>query len=181
MSVRLQRRAFCTTALAAVSASWAPLAIAQRGRSPRTLTWDDLVPKDWDPVALLKDKQQNIFDDTDPRAQKAMRQLRELWDAAPTVAALDAQLVRLPGYVVPLEYTEGELTELLLVPYFGACIHTPPPPANQIVHINLAKAQRVRSMETVWVSGTMRTKRGDSPWGKSGYTIERATLAPYER
>ena len=64
-----------------------------------------------------------------------MRQMRELWDNAPTNPKMDGARVRLPGYVVPLEEVKGELKEFLLVPYFGACIHSPPPPANQIVHV----------------------------------------------
>ncbi len=55
---------------------------------------------------------------------------------APVVKSLDGQQVKLPGYIVPLEVNEeGRTTEFLLVPYYGACIHVPPPPPNQIVHI----------------------------------------------
>jgi hypothetical protein len=54
---------------------------------------------------------------------------------------LDGQNIRLPGYIVPLEVSEeGRTTEFLLVPYFGACIHVPPPPSNQIVHVKSESA-----------------------------------------
>lgn len=60
---------------------------------------------------------------------------------APVVKALDGQNIRLPGYIVPLEVSEeGRTTEFLLVPYFGACIHVPPPPSNQIVHVKAKSA-----------------------------------------
>lgn len=41
---------------------------------------------------------------------------------------LDNQDVRIPGFVVPLEGDAKKITAFLLVPYFGACIHVPPPP-----------------------------------------------------
>ena len=48
---------------------------------------------------------------------------------------LDGRYVLLPGYVVPLEFSDSRIIEFLLVPWVGACIHKPPPPANQIVHV----------------------------------------------
>ncbi|HOB95556.1 MAG TPA: DUF3299 domain-containing protein, partial [Aquabacterium sp.] len=68
-----------------------------------------------------------------------------------------------------------------LVPYFGACIHTPPPPANQIVLVVPAKpAGGFRSMDTVWVSGVLRTVRNNSPMGSSGYRLEAALVERYK-
>ncbi|MEO8924216.1 MAG: DUF3299 domain-containing protein [Caldimonas sp.] len=72
-----------------------------------------------------------MLSDSSFEAQDALAQMRALWDVAPTVDDMNGVLVKLPGYVVPLEEVRGGLKEFLLVPYFGACIHTPPPPANQ--------------------------------------------------
>jgi hypothetical protein len=70
--------------------------------------------------------------------------------------------------------------EFLLVPYFGACIHSPPPPANQIVHVVPAKAaQGLRAMDVVWVIGRLQARRQDSYMGRSGYHMEAAKLEPY--
>jgi len=89
--------------------------------------------------------------------------------------------VRIPGFVVPLEDSKAGLKEFLLVPYFGACIHSPPPPANQIIHVlPRTPAKGVRSMDTVWVSGTLSTVRTDSYMGASGYRIEATEIAPYK-
>ncbi len=78
------------------------------------------------------------------------------------VKALDGKYVKLPGYIVPLESDEGgELNEFLLVPYFGACIHVPPPPPNQIVYVKLKKPFNLKSMaDPYWITGTITTK----PW-----------------
>ncbi|MBI3368016.1 MAG: DUF3299 domain-containing protein, partial [Burkholderiales bacterium] len=143
---------------------------------------DDLVPKDWDPMKGIKDR--NLFgalNDSDPKTQAMLQQMRESWDNAPTVAALEGTLIKLPGYLVPLDESKAGITEFLLVPYFGACIHTPPPPANQIVLVAPAKPlQGFQSMDTVWVSGRLRTTRSDSPMGASGYRLEAALIDRYK-
>ncbi|MCE8531574.1 DUF3299 domain-containing protein [Ruegeria pomeroyi] len=64
--------------------------------------------------------------------------------------------VRLPGYVLPLEFKGRKVVEFLLVPTVGACIHTPPPPANQIVHVVYPQGIEVNGLFTpVWITGTM--------------------------
>jgi hypothetical protein len=148
------------------------------------LRWDDLVPKGWDPMKGLKDKGiGNIaaLNDGDPKAAALMRELRETWDNAPAETQLDGTRIKLPGYLVPLEEGAAGHTEFLLVPYFGACIHTPPPPANQIVLVVPAKpAAGFRSMDTVWVSGTLKATRSNSPMGTSGYRLEGALVERYK-
>ena len=148
------------------------------------LRWDDLVPKGWDPLQGMKDKglsSMALLNDGDPKAMEAMRQLREAWDKAPTEPQLNGTRIKLPGYLVPLEEVAAGHTEFLLVPYFGACVHTPPPPANQIVLVVPAKpAAGFRSMDTVWVSGVLKTTRSDSAMGASGYRLEGAVVEPYK-
>jgi hypothetical protein len=148
--------------------------------SVRTIGWEVLVPADWDPMKDLKGLNLSILSDADPRAAAALTKLREAWDNAPINNAMIGQLVRLPGYLVPLEETKEGIKEFLLVPYFGACIHSPPPPANQIVHV-LPKtaAKGLRSMDTVWVTGVLAAVRTDSYMGVSGYRIEATQVAPY--
>ena len=148
------------------------------------LRWDDLVPKGWDPTKGFKDKGLGnlaALNDGDPKTQDLMRQMREFWDNAPTEASLDGTRIKLPGYLVPLEESAAGHTEFLLVPYFGACIHSPPPPANQIVLVVPAKpAAGYRSMDTVWVSGVLKATRTDSPMGSSGYRLESALVERYK-
>ena len=146
----------------------------------RTIGWEVLVPADWDPMKDLKGLNLSILSDADPRATAALAKLREAWDNAPINPAVVGQTVRLPGYLVPLEETKDGLKEFLLVPYFGACIHSPPPPANQIVHVlPKAPAKGLRSMDTVWVTGVLTGTRTDSYMGMSGYRIEATQVTPY--
>ena len=148
------------------------------------LRWDDLVPKGWDPMKGLRDKGVSnpaALLDGDPKTEALMSEMRQAWDNAPTEPSLNGSRVKLPGYLVPLEETAAGHTEFLLVPYFGACIHTPPPPANQIVLVVPAKpAAGFRSMDTVWVSGTIRTVRGNSAMGSTGYRIDAMLVERYK-
>ncbi len=69
---------------------------------------------------------------------------------------LDGKLVRLPGYLLPLEFNGKLVSEFLLVPWIGACIHTPPPPPNQIVHVKADKPfETAGAFDAVWVTGRM--------------------------
>ncbi len=145
----------------------------------RELRWDELVPKDWDPMKDLKGLQLGNLSDADPRATEMLKKLREVWDNAPANPALDGQAVRIPGYVVPLEESPEGLKEFLLVPYFGACIHSPPPPANQIIHVLPQTASKVRSMEPVWISGTLQREKTDSYMGAAGYRMRALKVEPY--
>lgn len=172
-----RRHLFCTAALSLVPA-WLPAALAAPFRE---IKWEELVPKDWDPLAEFKGQDMGAgLSDSDPKAQAMLKRLREIWDAAPTVGALDGQAVRLPGFVVPLDEAEAGLRSFLLVPYFGACIHTPPPPSNQIVHVvSKTPVKGLRSMDPVWVQGTLKTEKTDSAMGASSYRLDAAGVEPY--
>ena len=145
----------------------------------RELTWDDLMPPDWDPLKIFEGRGVEALNDGDPRAEALMRELREQWDQAPTRSELDGLRIRLPGYVVPLDMLGGDIREFLLVPYLGACIHTPPPPANQIIHAVSSKRHALQTMDAIWINGTLRVARSDTNVGVSGYRLDVHTLEPY--
>jgi hypothetical protein len=72
------------------------------------------------------------------------------------------------------------MKEFLLVPYFGACIHTPPPPANQIIDVKLRQPSKdVRMMDAIWVSGRLSRLRSSTAMGASGYAMEGVAVEPY--
>lgn len=182
-SVRILLALFAAASLAgAALAQPAPKPAAKGAAAApfRTITWDALVPPGWDPMKDFKPQELAALSDADPRAQEMMKRVREIWDAAPANPALAGQAVRIPGFVVPLEENKDGLKEFLLVPYFGACIHTPPPPANQIIHVLMkTPAKGVRSMDPVWISGTVSALRTDTAMGTSGYRIEALAVEPY--
>jgi hypothetical protein len=158
----------------------APAPARPAAGAPRTITWDALVPQGWDPFKEFKDLNFQMLDDGDPRAAAMLKKMRDVWDNAPVNTALVGQQVRIPGFIVPLEDSKDGLKEFLLVPYFGACIHSPPPPANQIVHVlPRSPAKGLRSMDAVWITGTLTTGRTDSYMGAAGYRIDAQGIAPY--
>jgi uncharacterized protein len=170
----LHRRPFIAALLAA------PLCALANDTAPKETLWEDLMPKDWDPMKEFNVGNAAVVQEGSVQERNLMRRMREVWDNAPTNPKMDGARVRLPGYVVPLEEVKGELKEFLLVPYFGACIHSPPPPANQIVHVTSALPLKGwRTMDAVWVNGTLQAARSDSAMGASAYLIHNPVVERY--
>ena len=106
-----------------------------------------------------------------------------------TNAKLDGQLVRMPGYALPLEHKDAGVKELLLVPYVGACIHVPPPPANQTVYVTLKDAYILENIyDPVWITGRLTIKSTNQSLslvdGTAGvdtaYVLDGLKIEPYE-
>lgn len=99
-----------------------------------------------------------------------------------TVADLDGLRVRMPGYVVPLDFDAKETyREFLLVPYQGACIHTPPPPPNQIVYVTSAKGVKIPDIwGAYWVEGVLSTARHENGIGSAAYTLTLTNFSAYK-
>ena len=148
---------------------------------PRTLTWEELMPSGWNPNSVFDHLTDQEFADlSDEDYQKLQRQAQDMVDNAPTVEELDGQRVRLPGFVLPLDYENAQLREFLLVPYFGACIHVPPPPANQIVHANLDTEFFTNELYTpVWVTGKLTIERQQTQLNEAGYAQSLAVQTGY--
>ncbi|MBQ0960257.1 DUF3299 domain-containing protein [Ideonella sp. 4Y11] len=152
-----------------------------QGSAPRTLAWSELVPKDWDPFKGQRNRDPAKVREGSANELAMMREMRTVWDNAPTRADLEGARIRLPGYVVPLDNQPGgKIGEFLLVPYFGACIHSPPPPANQIVHVRLKTPAVWHAMDTVWVTGALATERSNTDMGVSGYALAAELVEPYK-
>ncbi len=146
----------------------------------RTIGWEQLIPAGWDPYKDLKALNLDGLKDNDPKAEEALKKMRKMWDNAPINPLILGQSVRLPGYMVPLEDLPEGTKEFLLVPYFGACVHSPPPPANQIVHVVLDKpTKRFRLMDTLWVTGPLSATKTDSHMGVSSYRIDAKQVTPF--
>ena len=146
----------------------------------REVKWEELISPSWKPEEIVKSLNLDMMMDGDPRATAALERLRQAWDDAPANPALNGAAVKIAGFVVPLERDGDALREFLLVPYFGACIHVPPPPANQIVHVVMPKAiPNTATMEAVWVSGKLTLSKVRTHMGRSGYRLEAARVEPY--
>lgn len=147
----------------------------------RVLSWEDLLPGD----ASVSMQPQ----DAPPRGGGWFLhdESAEVGPALPAYSAgvvedLNGTRVALPGFIVPLELAgQGRVTEFLLVPYYGACIHYPPPPPNQIVHVTLPKPVEIGSIWVpVWVAGEIRTESRESDMGNASYTMLAEHMEDYE-
>lgn len=158
-------------------------------KEPREIEWEELMPPGY--VDSLFDSTINNFsatdsidfDDDSEEGQAAYEELKSQLSSAPIVPELNNQLIKIPGFIVPLDFDfEWEtFSTFLLVPYFGACIHVPPPPSNQVIHIQSDKPLDQDLLDyAVWVTGTLTTKTVHSEEASAGYSINDATLEIYE-
>jgi len=146
----------------------------------REVAWESLIPKDWDAMAPFKGLQLDQLDDNDPRAAQALWKAKKYWRDAPVDQSVEGSAIRIPGFIVSLDREGEALKEFLLVPYFGACIHVPPPPANQIIHVRSSKAVKdLRTMDAVWISGVIKIDRSDTSMGAAGYSMTAVKVTPY--
>jgi hypothetical protein len=158
----------------------APAANARRA-APRSLEWEDLVPSSYRPEELLAGMGDIAgLEDTDPRAIALLAQLRKAHDEAPVVVALHGTYVRMPGYAIPLDQANGRTYTFLLVPFYGACIHEPPPPANQIVYVAVPGGTVIHNaFDVVWATGEMSARRTGTRLATAGYGIRADKVEPY--
>lgn len=98
------------------------------------------------------------------------------------VLQLAGKRVSIPGFMVPLEDDLDHVTEFLLVPYAGACIHVPPPPPNQIVYVKMNKSNvvQVTFTDPILVTGTLQISTVQSPYGAVSYDLSGESVTPYQ-
>jgi uncharacterized protein len=133
--------------------------------------WLDLMPKD--EVEALKNAQGLPLDHTAKGEQIGSYR---------TMPGLNNTKIRLAGYVVPVEQTDdGQMTEFFFVPYFGACIHVPPPPPNNIVYVKMATPIPAADMfNAYWLEGTIKTERLSNDIAATAYVMTGDSLKLYE-
>lgn len=146
----------------------------------RTLKWQDMIPVDAAPLpppTVLHDLNQLA----DILAEETGSAAEQQYPNAPVVAELHGLRVKLPGYIVPLTIDDNSrITEFLLVPYFGACIHVPPPPSNQIVYVHSEGGVAMGDMwQPYWLEGRLKVESFDSDMGTTGYSAEAEQVYRY--
>ena len=93
----------------------------------------------------------------------------------------NGKTVRLPGFMVPIDYTGAEVTAFILVPYFGACVHVPPPPPNQLVFVTTEKPYESNGLfEAVNVTGIIDTDPTSTRLAEIGYSLSADRVENYE-
>ena len=175
-----------------ILASVQPL-LADAKTEYQTIEWVQLMPAD-DLEALMNPPEAllNVADgsemDTldnlnslgadDPNAERFYQALK----SAEVVEAFNEKSIRLPGFVVPLAIDENNLvTEFFIVPYFGACLHLPPPPPNQIIFAKVTEGFELDSLyNPFWFEGQLMIEQNENDLGTSAYTLKLDSLYLYE-
>jgi uncharacterized protein len=174
-----------------------PSATAEPSQVPQITTykeieWPDLMPKeDLDALMNPPDYLDEISDGssadkldsnlkvnttkTETPYQKALVSTR-------VIAEFNQQKIRIPGYIVPLEFNDQQIvTQFLLVPFFGACIHLPPPPPNQIILATFPKGVNAEDLsDAFFVEGTLQTELKENEMATSAYSMTVDNILPYE-
>lgn len=138
---------------------------------PLKLDWIDLVPEN----------ERKMFDGvgmpaTDHTGGAALQS--KIGNVRPE---LNGSKVKIPGFVIPLEGDANTVTEFLLVPYFGACIHVPPPPPNQIIYVKFPKGAPVQELwDVIYVVGTLKTETIEHELAETAYVIDGSAIEAYD-
>jgi hypothetical protein len=136
------------------------------------LDWDDLLPEDQTTIPsalrglLEHDENAPLFSE-----QPASTGVRADWNG---------QIVRLPGFIVPIDYSGTGITAFILVPYVGACVHVPPPPANQLVFVTTPTPYESKGLfEPVNVIGMFGVSSISTQLADIGYALSADRIEPY--
>ncbi|MEH6525371.1 MAG: DUF3299 domain-containing protein [Sneathiella sp.] len=147
----------------------------------RKISWDDLyLPPPQDVTMQMK-----VLRDGDLADTLSNEELQSRWEALeeqayPVVEEMDGQIVRIPGFIVPVDFEDNVVREFLLVPYFGACIHTPPPPPNQVIFVKAGiDFEMTELYDPVWVTGEIRVLNKSTELAETGYTLTANSIFPY--
>ena len=177
--MRLVRSALCTTVIIGICGL-----AAQAIEAPLELKWAALVPAETPKAKVAKP----FFSGATPATpgggyEPPPAAAESKWMSGagkvsassvpvPVVADLNGKRVRIGGYVVPLDFDATKVTEFLLVPFVGACIHVPPPPANQIIYVKSAQGITLKGeFDPVYVTGTITTEGQFTGLAETGYSI----------
>ncbi|MEM9229640.1 MAG: DUF3299 domain-containing protein [Pseudomonadota bacterium] len=136
------------------------------------ITWDDLIPPNIPYSLIIGEGEMDVINDTwNPIYDENATKLNE---------TLNNAYIKMPGFIIPLEIGAKGVTDFILVPYVGACIHTPPPPANQLVFVNARSPWPNEQLwDAVWVTGTMRTQLQSTEMGQTGYSLAAEDMEVY--
>lgn len=158
-----------------------------------TIEWIDLMPKEDLEALMAPPEEINDIEDgteydqitnqlsntlslaSDSRYQQALTSVN-------VRPEYNQQTIRLPGFVVPITTDENQrVTAFFLVPYFGACIHMPPPPPNQIIFAEYPKGINSNSIyDPYWVEGTLHTTLTENDMATSAYSITVDNVVLYQ-
>ena len=166
---------FCLTGLLIVGASIGYKATAD---DYRTIEWFELMPAKEAEILSTIDL---IIDHTGKTNPLEADIYQEALTSVNVIPEMDGQLVRIAGFIVPLEFRGKNVTQFLLVPFFGACIHVPPPPPNQVIFVDYPEGiTENRNMDSpIWITGRMETTLTEGALATTAYSLKAHNVKEY--
>lgn len=159
----------------------------------KTIEWTDLMPKEdldafLNPPSYVTEVEDGSLEDQifDQLKNSGKKKPNDPYQKAlvstQVVPEMNDKSVRIPGFIVPLEFDDDQvITQFFLVPFFGACIHVPPPPPNQIILVNAKKGIKLEVLyEPFWISGKLSTSLTENDIAVSAYTLTMHSYEKYE-
>jgi hypothetical protein len=153
----------------------------------QVIRWENLELPGQGMADIIKQYQPQIdrIPEGDPEEDKVMEAMQVALNTAPVNPAMQGKKIRLPGFITPLEIddSKGLVTDFLLVPYYGACIHLPPPPLSQTIFVRAQEGKGIgleRIAEPVWVYGTLSAETTKTDLANAGYQIKQAYVELYQ-
>ncbi len=156
-------------------------------KSFETIEWVQLIPADdleilLNPPEYLMNIPDGSFEDQiSSSIQNAMiaqdgsnERYEQALMSTRVIPEMDGKDIKIPGFVVPVEVNEEQkITSFFLVPFFGACLHAPPPPPNQIIYIEATEGVEIVNLyDAVWVSGKLSAEMFEDQIATSAYTMQ---------
>ena len=165
--IQISRRQLITTAMASAALPHAALA-----KTSTEITWDDLIPSGVSYSEMI--------------AEGTIGEQNDVWlpvydeNATKLNPILDGAYIKIPGYIIPIDLSTEGVTSFVLVPYVGACLHTPPPPANQLVFVTTLKPWPSDNLwDAVWVTGHMEHGIQTTEVAETGYLLKAEEMETY--
>ncbi len=152
-------------------------------RGLRDLGWEELMPDgEEERLAQLYQEQMAMLYSGAPVSEGSAADQMIQIGTFNIVPELNDLKVRIPGYTVPFDFgADAEITEFLLVPYYGACLHAPPPPPNQTIFVTTDEPIKLKDLaQAVWIEGTLHTQVQTSDLADAAYTIKLDRMTVYE-
>lgn len=159
--------------LLALSAAGAALPRTAFANTPTEITWDDLIPPGVPYSEII--------------GEGEMDERNDVWlplfdsNATKLNPELDGAYIKMPGFIIPIDLAGTGVSSFVLVPYVGACLHTPPPPPNQLVFVNTITPWPSDNLwDAVWVTGRMQHDVRTTEVAETGYVLEAEFMEIYE-
>lgn len=167
--------------------------LVAKSSSYEEIEWIQLMPKDdldalLNPPEYLYDiedgSEQDTLDSLDakPFENEQDKRYQQALSSVRVIESYNNKKIRVPGFIVPLESEEGKhISEFFVVPYFGACLHMPPPPPNQIIYVKFEQGVELQSLyDAFWFEGKITINTVENELGTSAYELKLDRVLPYE-